>query len=108
MPIYPRCYTGQRCANRKANQQTGKRDAAWALAHDVRCVDPLSCSKQGSLVDPPSSFRGSVDPTRAVKNNYSTSVGLQWLRTNVTTMKSRDASLEEASFLTAMKMQLAR
>jgi hypothetical protein len=39
-------------------------DATWALAHGVRCVYLLSCSMPGSLVDPLSSCRGSVDPTR--------------------------------------------
>ena len=86
VPIYSRCYTCQRCANwwrEKTSQRLARiaseGDAALALAHGVRCVGPLSCSIPGSLVDPPSSCRGSVDPTVETKSriNHSTSVGLE-------------------------------
>jgi hypothetical protein len=79
--IYSRCYTCQRCANWEASQHrvAFSGDTAWTLARGDRCVDPLSCSMPGSLADPPSSCRGSVDPTcgNKLENNHSTiSVGV--------------------------------
>jgi hypothetical protein len=79
--IYSRCYTCQRCANWEASQHrvAFSGDTAWTLARGDRCVDPLSCSMPGSLADPPSSCRGSVDPTcgNKLENKHSTiSVGV--------------------------------
>jgi len=71
-----------------------RKEAAWALAHDVRCVAPFSCSIPGFLVDPLSSFRGSLilPWRRKVRSYCSTSEGLGTARTKVTTMKSRGTS----------------